>query len=389
MFALTGATGWVWIPALVLLYRQDSIAVAPIAAIGAAILAACLRKVMPSAAASLPHTALALESSGRELFAASLQTPPHAVHPYLLSIGIYAACFELHNNSALVAGALLALCAFSFAWQLTLAEDSTVQSNGSRPRAVVRLAGIALPAVLITMAALLLAHRSPNGVSTTGAAFARGAGSSSSREQGPHSPVRTSGIPAYESIVLWPPTEKKQIVAPLPVPTVFLASVTAKPLVIRFDGEYWYFQAPEKRPGLNAHIAHGIPSALNIQSTNFMSLTMEAHQNLARAIRLAGCREIQVAIDNRDSRPGMINAAVLLTDSASQGKPKLYLGQQPVVTGQTSLNSAPVLQTLRFPISTPARIRKFDEITVMFFPDGEHFGVGPKIAIREFQLLPR
>lgn len=389
MFALTGAAGWVWIPSLVLLYRQDSNAVAPIAAIGAAILATGLRKVMPSAAAPFPHTALPLESSERELFAASLQTPPHSVHAYLLSIGIYAAFFELHNNSALVASALLALCAFSFAWQLTLAEESTVQRNRSKTRAVVRLARVALPAVLITMAVLLLAYRGPNGASATGAAFARGAGFSSNREQRPHSVAQTVGIPVYESIILWPLSEKKQIVAPLPAPTVFLASVTAKPLLIRFDGEYWYFQAPENRPGPNAHVAHGNPSALNIQSTNFIPLTMEAHQNFAPAIRLASCREIHVTIDNRDSRPGIINVALLLTDSTSRGKPTLYLGQQPVVTGQTYLNSAAVLQTLRFPISASGNIRKFDEITVMFLPDGAHFGAGPKIAIREFQLLPR
>jgi hypothetical protein len=48
-----------------------------------------------------------------------------------------------------------------------------------------------------------------------------------------------------------------------------------------------------------------------------------------------------------------------------------------------------VFETLRFSVPAGARIGKFDEITVMLVPDIEHALVAPKIAIQQFQLLPR
>jgi hypothetical protein len=39
--------------------------------------------------------------------------------------------------------------------------------------------------------------------------------------------------------------------------------------------------------------------------------------------------------------------------------------------------------------SATEAMRKFDEITVMLLPDVEHFMVGPKIAIEQFELQPR
>ncbi|MHB2006950.1 MAG: hypothetical protein ACYCOX_02760 [Acidobacteriaceae bacterium] len=119
---------------------------------------------------------------------------------------------------------------------------------------------------------------------------------------------------------------------------------------------------------------------------------MEAHQSLGIPIDLARCREIQVDIENRDNRPGTIALAVLLTDSASPGKPTLYLGQQPVVTseqGHFAFNSSPAHEVLSFPVPEHAKIRKFDGITVMFLADVEDMQVGPKIAIQQFNLLPR
>jgi len=201
-----------------------------------------------------------------------------------------------------------------------------------------------------------------------------------------------SGVSGYESIILWPAPEKKQIFAPLPAWSLSLAEQAAKPLVIRFDGVYWYFQEPEKRPGPHAHQAHGNPVALDIEARNFAPLQMEAHQNLGSPIRLTRCREIQVAIENRNGGPGGLSLGVLLTDSASRGKPTLSLGQQPVASslpGEFLNKPAAVSQTLRFRVPASARIRKFDEITVLFQPDGQDFKVGPRIAIREFQLIPR
>jgi hypothetical protein len=49
----------------------------------------------------------------------------------------------------------------------------------------------------------------------------------------------------------------------------------------------------------------------------------------------------------------------------------------------------PVFETLRFSIPADAKMRSFNEITVMMLPDVEHALVAPKIALRQFQLLPR
>jgi hypothetical protein len=119
---------------------------------------------------------------------------------------------------------------------------------------------------------------------------------------------------------------------------------------------------------------------------------MDAHQTLGAAIPIARCREIQVEIENRDNRTGVIALGVLLTDAASTKKPTLYLGQQPIVSTEPehfSFKSAPVFEALRFSVPTGVKIRRFDEITVMMLPDVEHALVGPKIAIKQFQLFPR
>jgi hypothetical protein len=165
-----------------------------------------------------------------------------------------------------------------------------------------------------------------------------------------------------------------------------------KPLVIRFDGPYWYFRPPRRSPGSRAHVVHGTPLGVNIRSTDFVPLLMEARQSLGAAIQLTCCREIQVTIENHDNIPGRIALGILLTDSTSIGKPTLYLDQQPVISTEPdhfSVKSSPVQEVLRFPVPNHPRIDKFDEITVIFFPDTERAKAGAKIAIQEFQLLPR
>jgi hypothetical protein len=83
---------------------------------------------------------------------------------------------------------------------------------------------------------------------------------------------------------------------------------------------------------------------------------------------------------------------VLLRDSTNPRKPGLYLGQLPIESTQPihfTFKTAPVFETLRFEVPAHASLRRFDEITVMLLPDVNHALIGPKIAIREFQLMPR
>ncbi len=47
------------------------------------------------------------------------------------------------------------------------------------------------------------------------------------------------------------------------------------------------------------------------------------------------------------------------------------------------------MKFFHFEIPVRAKIRKFDEITVTFLPDPMNIDVGPKIAVQDFELLPR
>jgi len=249
-----------------------------------------------------------------------------------------------------------------------------------------RLAWTACLAILFTAWALLLgvAHRNVSG----DAAFAAANEPSRRPTPGQHA----SGPGGFESLILWPLPPKKQIIPPIPAPRNYLGLEKSHPLTIRFDGVYWYFQPPETQPGRTAHQAHGTPLNANIQSVNSFPLMMEAHQRLIGPVRLARCAEIDLLIQNHDNLRGAVSVALQLSDSQFPNKPALYLGEKERETslpGFFAYKTAPVFETLRFAIPANTPIRKFDEITVILQPDPEHSMVGPRIAIEQFELLPR
>ncbi len=390
LFAVVNAAGWVWVPSVVLLSREDSLVSPALAMLGSVIFARGLRKIIP-AADGFDHE----NTSGydqRELFAESLRTPPREAHAYAIAVCLYAAVFALNKHETFDASGLLALCAFVCAWKLILAPAaSNVDTRESTAGAASQLARNTLAAVLITTFALFSGVDRRDRAS---AALALGSGQSqhdNSREKR-QPQASASGISGYESIILWPTPPRKKVLAPVPAASSPFETRNAKRMAIRFDGAYWYFQPPDMRPGPRAHHAAGNPLAVNIQVNNSIPLDMEAHQSLSIAVPLKHCGEIQVSIENRDNQPGAIALAVLLSDSASPGSSALYLGQQPVVTsepGHFSIKAVPAVEVLRFPVPRQAHIRRFDQITVFFLPNAEHFEVGLKIAIQEFGLLPR
>jgi hypothetical protein len=198
--------------------------------------------------------------------------------------------------------------------------------------------------------------------------------------------------PAYAGIILWPVARRKEIIPPVLGRTTLQTRQLAKPLIITFDGPYWYFQARDKWHRETAHVAHASPIAVDIHTNDLLPLVMEAHQSLGTSIDLSRCGEIQVAVQNGDHRPGRIALAVVLTDLTSPGKPSLYLGAKPVLSSEpahSSLRVSPESEVLRFQAPSHAKIHQFDEITVLFLPDAERSTIGSKIAIRQFELLPR
>ena len=392
LFALVCASGWIWVAPMVIFSEQLSVATAFVAAIGAAFLAIGLRSVTSSVYAPAPYSA-SYESENVELFSQTLHRIPWEAQGYVITFLLYAGGCALAMRSNLAAAALFALCAFLFAWKRALAPSHELDNNQEYRRAALRLAYVALPATLVTVWALLdgVAHRN-HLAEVTVVRTDNGSSATDGAKQMSSDHASATGIGGYESVILWPFPEKKRVIPPLMPQESLLSPGTVRPLIIPFDGTYWYIQPPKDRPGPAAHQARGTPLGVDIESKNAVPLVMEAHQILGASIRTARCRSIQVEIESRDNKAGVIAMAVLLADTASPEKPALYLGQQPIVSTEPehfSIKTIPASETLYFAVPESVKGRKFNEITVMLLPDVEHALVAPKIAIRQFQLFPR
>jgi hypothetical protein len=384
-FALAGAAGWVWIPSAMFLATQNSPSAATIVAIGAAVLGFGLRKAIPAATDPVP------EETG--MFAATLRTPRFESAGYVISICFYLAMLAFADRQKVNAGAPLAVCAFLLAWNLTQAPREE-QSGRSRTRdAAMRLARVSVPAILLTLYALLFGIQARNEKAARAAAAAGNEIAAAVKHNWQKPEGGGNGLMAWNSIVLWPaPPQKQDILAP--PPASLMPPGTTQPLIIHFAGPYWYFHAPHTGPGPHAHQARGNPLSQPIVASDFIPLVMEARQNLAAEIPLSRCREIDLPLDYR-SEGASISVALLLANSAEPGKNQLYLGQQQIIGAWGGDNAQNVLRgqsgrtVLRFAVPDHARIRGFDQILAMFLTDPMHALVGPKIAIEEFRLLPR
>jgi hypothetical protein len=375
---------------MVIFSEQLSGLTALIGATGATLLAAGLRHATASLFAPPARTSFDPEAS--ELFTETLYRAPLEIEGYLIALSLYAAGWALATRSNYTACTLFALSAFLFAWKRTFIRNPHTDARSEYRRAALRLALALIPAILFTFWSLLegVAHRNRLEAAALAAVRVNPA-SGEDAKQDTTTPASANGIPGYQSVILWPILDKKQIVPPIPHPVNLLAPGTTKPLVIRFDGPYYYFQPPHKVPSLNAHQAHGTPLAVDIKTNNFVSLIMQAHQKLGVQIPVARCRELQVDVLNHDNTRGFIRVAVFLTDSA-QPDNQLYLGQQTLLSSQPehfTVKAAPIAESLHFAIPTPARIRKFDQITVMLLPDTSNYDRAPKVAIDQFQIQPR
>jgi len=392
LFALTSGAGWVWIPAVwVFAGQTSSLAAAGLACLGAALLALGLHKVAPAAVWGMRETARWPVTEEAGLFTASLYTPEQQYEGYLIAALLYLGGLSIFLHENLMAALPLAFSVFVFVWALPVVARRTSQNAESERWASFRFARISVFAVLVTVLALRLdvARRNGAGAGAVMASAANGAAGRDAKAKDKQA-KNTFALDGYESIVLWPEPPKKEIVAPhslLPQDPHL-----TKPLVIRFNGAYWYFQAPADKPGPHAHVERGSPLAANIHSVTYIPLTMEAHQELASPLKLNCCRAMTVQIENRDNRPGALNVAVLVKDTSLHKKGELYLGQQPVVSsepGHFATKTAAVTETLRFEIPAKATISKFDEITVVMMSDMSRLDKGARVAVDQFELEPR
>jgi hypothetical protein len=192
----------------------------------------------------------------------------------------------------------------------------------------------------------------------------------------------------YSGIILFVPAKpKEKLVPPPPMQHTALLGAHAKPLVIPFDGAYWYFKVPDPRPKPDARVVKGDPIKANVHSTDFRPLAMEAHQMLGSPIRMDCCTSMRVSIRNGDNRIGAIHVELILKEKGRSQSLGTEVLRSSVAT-QIPLDRAPVDETLSFPIPASVKAKKFDEIAVVIKAARERSRAGAKLAVQEFTLVP-
>ena len=373
--------GWLFLPCITLLYRQHSPWMLFVVTLAAIVVALSLRPIFPVPAQTDQTKFAAWKTTGLP----SLYGLPIAdfrpLRALVIALGIQAALVFAVRESLHYASILLAASLFLLAWRWSAFDRGATKALARKEPRIL----LCVFALFVTMLALVPWI----------------AGKSYGPKKSPHKPAlithesKDADQPGseYVGIILWPPPIKKtELVLPSPRAASFAIGRAAKPVVIPFDGQYWYFKAPSTRPGPRAHIAHGRATYANVRSTNSAPLLMEAYQNLGTLIDLKCCSEIDVAITNADIRPGTIGLGVRLADSDSVEEPSLDLGERTIVSSkaaQIPLNRPPVEEVLRFPISQSTTIHRFDQITLIFLPAPQRAQVGAKVSIESFTFIPR
>jgi hypothetical protein len=380
----------VWLPLLVLLIKENSGLMAFVPPLIAASAASSLKSWSSAArdSATTPPDAGAIST----LF--HIQKTPsllRAITPAVItSIAFQAAVGELALGRPLTAGSLFAACTFFPIWIYPIKLQPYVSDwdAGSSIRA----------AILRTLTVLLLIAIALIPYLRSGGGFAGALGAllqtnrSTSSASSPKNPA-SSPTPhdSYSGVILLlPPKPHHEIVPPPPTPAQF-SSLRKKPVIIPFDGAYWYFKQPDQRPKADAPVVHGDATKKNIRSTDMRPLSMEAHQRLDTPIKMDCCRAIRLAIQNADNRPGAIFVEILLKDRASKTISARSLGTLVIPSSEDrhiSLTRPPVEEILSFPLPAHARGQQFDEITVVIKPAKERAHAGAHIAVQYFELVP-
>jgi hypothetical protein len=377
--SLEAAAAWLLLPPLVLLAGRDSAWALVFAAGVAGVVGACLRGMVPAAPLFDED-----EAGSGPLFAELPRPDSGRGQAFAVAVCFECAMVLAFRKQLLPAVLLTALASFVFVWKrltmLLRARGQTMARRSARWSA--RTAAAAVLALLIVLPPLLmkLVQMGPGGA---GAAVQAAEARKDARD-------RDAANDAYRGIILFA-VHRKEVLTP-PVESNPLASGGRKPLIIPFDGAYWYFQAPRQGPGTHAHVAQGDPVSVSIFSKGWIPLAMQAHQMLGQPVELRCCGSMEVTVRNGDNRRGRIEMGVLLTDSSLPGKPSVFLGAQPIVSTEEdhfAFKPVPVEEELTFAIPRHAAVRKFDEITVVYFPAEARATLGARVGIEQFELEPR
>ena len=327
--------------------------------------------------------------------------------PSLLLVLLFDAAIGLAANYWFVASSLVAgVFAGVLAWR---AAARRVVAGGMPPvvqrRAVVSNGGqaaIATVAFVLTMIALLPFLRA--GQKTFGV---KGPKVAKNAADAPKDP--SASADGYSGIILLPLTEmQKKIVAPVKRDLAPHFGVKiSEPMEIPFDGQYWYFKAPEKQPRPSARVVRGSSTKAQIRSTDRYPLLMEAHQKLGTPVDLGCCNSMDLVVENADKLEGAISLELWvkkMPDAKATARQRVnavaaeqaphYLGTMVIPSSEMSIAARPnvsgklVEEKLRFPIPAAMDGTMFDEITVVVRPAPERAKAGAQIAVRKFVLEP-
>jgi hypothetical protein len=376
-FAAGAATTWALIPPLVLFWMHGSGWAAVTSGLGGAAMAACLWGHTLK-----PENPDAWEPRREGPVFADLPAPDSGrARAFAIAVCVEFAVVLASRGEIVLATALMGVAGFLFVWKRLTSLNAETRDDLDRSAA--RASAAAVIAMLILIPLLLARFAQVNGVETRAQAATR---TDTEKRNG-----ADTSPDGYRGIVLFTVKDKSKDLPPVPVERDLLRAGKSKPLVIPFDGSYWYFQTTQHGPGLHPHLTHGDPVAASIYSTGWVPLAMQAHQTLTQPVDLRAVGDMTATIRNGDNRRGRIDMGILLTDSTAPGKPSMYLGTQPVVSTEPehfNLKATPVSEDVRFAIPDRRSIRKFDEVTVFFFPNGQRETVGARVGIEQFELTP-
>src|SRR5215472_857023 len=260
-------------------------------------------------------------------------------------------------------------------------------------------AAAAVLAVLFTIVALLPFVRMKGGIGRSQRhsweIFATHNGSYKPARIPVREEARPERGPGSYGILLWPEHETyTKLIAPTPAAETgrYNFSRNSSPLVIPFNGVYWFFQAPDRQPPENSRHAKASPDKVVIRSTDRRPLSIEAHDHLGNLIDLSCCSQVQIAIRNQDRYPDSVSLELVLIDTSLRLKPSESLGRMMVKsTLPWSLykERPAASETLNFPIPSRPPLRQFDEVKIVFRLDASRADTAARIAIDHLVLVPR
>lgn len=379
----------VWVPLLILLTREQSLWSVVVPGVMAASAVGAIER-WTGWDAPAPH-------DGRTILTLFWWAAPRpflrVMAPALVcSAALHGATAEMLRGELLRAGWLLGLCVGLALWRYSAGPGPLPQLGNSAAlgwRAV-------LPRTLLVWVLLLFALLPYVGSKRLGLAFGgalgkrpppKAAGKSAGGERAPEGAY--SGV-----ILLFSAKPHREVVAPPPAAPVRGGFRERRPVLIPFDGAYWYFRQPDQGPRVDAPVVRDDPRRRTIRSTDRRPLLMEAHQRLGEPVSMSCCRAIRLTVQNGDAGQGDIALEVVLRNRMGRARVEVSLGSKVLpssVPGHATGGDVATAETLsfRFPVSPGGvGMKSFDEITVVIRPRSDRARAGAHVAIESFALLP-